>query len=192
MTVRFDSIYVVSNHEYTSSSAEYDLSAFVQGIRIPLTDRSFEGICGGAGEPPPCGLGDASQGETVYFTPGTEVTVSLPDTLPLSIFTVGQEVDLCGRVDFDNPLGENLRQGLVETFRNNSLNWIDPINGYINRMVPSDDLSLICAIDSNDRIGNIIKFYNPVDYGAGAHSVASSGADFILRYTITVKPPPIT
>jgi hypothetical protein len=60
-------------------------------------------------------------------------------------------------------------------------------------MVPSDDLSLICPIDSNDRIGNVIKFYNPVDYGAGAHtSVVSSTTDFILRYTITVKPPPAT
>jgi hypothetical protein len=190
VTVRFDSITVRDNHEYSRyNNAEYDLSAFVQGIRIPLTDRSFVGICGGAGDPLPCGLGDASEGETITFTPGTEVTVYLPATLPLSVFTAGQEVDECGIVDFDDPRGEILRQRLVETFKNNSLNWIQTIYEYQNRIAPSDDLSLVCPIDYNDRIGNIIKFYNPVDYGAGAHTnVYSSQSDFILRYTITVKP----
>jgi hypothetical protein len=185
---------VYDNHEHSRfNNAEYDLSAFVQGIRIPLTDRSFVGTCGGAGDPLPCGLGDASEGETITFTPGTEVTVYLPATLPLSIFTVGQEVDECGTINFDSPRAENLRQGLVETFKDNSLNWIQAIHVYQNQIAPSDDLSLICEIDSNDRIGNVIKFYNPVDYGAGAHTnVLNSQSDFVLRYTITVKPPPIS
>jgi hypothetical protein len=194
VTVRFDSITVNENHATTFlNDAQYDLSAFVQGNRIPLTDRSFRGTCSGVGDPLPCGLGDVSEGETVTFTPGTEVTVYLPTTLELSIFTVGQEVDLCGALDFDNPLAENLRQGLVETFKDDSLNWLEAINTYLNRMVPSDDLSLICAIDSNDRLGDIIKFYPPIGYGAGAHTnVVSSTGDFTLRYTIFVTPPPVT
>jgi hypothetical protein len=192
VTVRFDSITVNENHETTFlNDAQYDLSAFVQGNRIPLTDRSFRGTCSGVGDPLPCGLGDVSEGETVTFTPGTEVTVYLPTTLELSIFTVGQEVDLCGTLDFDNPLGENLRQGLVETFKDDSLNWLEAINTYLNRMVPSDDLSLICAIDSNDRLGDIIKFYPPIGYGTGAHSIGTNAGDYTLRYTITVTPPPI-
>ena len=74
---------------------------------------------------PAYGLGDASEGETIYFDPGAEVTVSLPDTLPLSIFTVGQEIDECGRVKFQ--YYEVEREKLVETFKNPSLNWLDPI-----------------------------------------------------------------
>jgi hypothetical protein len=46
-----------------------------QGNRISLTGSSFEGICGGAGDPPPCGLGDVSENQKKYFNPGTEVTV---------------------------------------------------------------------------------------------------------------------
>lgn len=65
-------------------------------------------------------LGDVSPGETIYFIPGTEVTVYLPDTLPLSIFTVGIEVDQYGRVDFDYV--EDERQALVEVFKDNNLN----------------------------------------------------------------------
>jgi hypothetical protein len=94
----FDSITVHENHETTSlNEAEYDISAFVQGIRVDLTDASTGGGIYTGQDMPPFGLGDVSEGETVYFDPGTEVTVNLPKTLPLSIFTVGQEVDECGR-----------------------------------------------------------------------------------------------
>ena len=59
---------------------------------IGLTDRSYESICG-SGNPLPCGLGDVSHGETVYFNPLAEVMVDIPETLPLSIFTAGVEVE---------------------------------------------------------------------------------------------------
>ena len=100
--VKFDSIKVQETHDpgiFTSQGdGEYDLYAFVQGVPIGLTDRSYEGICGGSGNPLPCGLGDVSHGETVYFNPLAEVTVDIPETLPLSIFTAGVEVDNCGRI----------------------------------------------------------------------------------------------
>ena len=69
---------------------------------------------------------------------------------------------------------------------------IEPINAYINRMVPSDDLSFVCALDYNERLGNLIKFYRPVSYGAGAHTIVNNAGDYTLRYTITVTPPPVT
>ena len=55
-----------------------------------------------------------------------------------------------------------------------------------------------CAFDSNERLGNLIKFYGPpgqsyepAGYGAGAHTnVVSDTGDYTLRYTITVTPPP--
>jgi hypothetical protein len=199
ITVRFDSITVHDNHEYFSSSnGEYDLSAFVQGNRIDLTDYSTGGAITFGGEMPKFGLGDASEGETIYFDPGAEVTVYLPTTLPLSIFTVGQEVDECGRVDFDDPSSEYYREELVEKFKHqpsNLLDWLEAINHYLYLMVPSYDNSVVCTFGSNnDRIDNLIKFYGPVDYGAGAHTnvVSNLGGDFTLRYTITVTPPPIT
>ena len=35
-----------------------------------------------------------------------------------------------------------------------------------------------------------MNFYKPLDYGAGAHEEFANNADYILRYTITVIPPP--
>jgi hypothetical protein len=75
------------------------------------------------------------------------------------------------------------------------LDWLEAVNHYLLlMMVPSYDNSVVCTFGSdNDRIGNLIKFYEPVDYGAGAHTnVVSSTGDFTLRYTITAKPPPIS
>ena len=199
VTVRFDSITVNDNHEVTRfGNAEIDISAFVQGIRVDLTGASARGEVH-TGDMPHTGLGDASEGETIYFDPGTEVTVYLPSTLPLSIFTVGQEVDGCGRIDFNKPGMENLRLKLVEVFKDNRLNWQDAIDKYLYLVTPNFDYSYYCAYDENERLGNLIKFYGPpgqsyepIGYGAGAHTnVVSDTGDFTLRYTITVTPPPI-
>ena len=58
--VKFDSIKVPETHDpgiFTSQSdGEYDLWAFVQGVRIGFADRSYEGTCGGSGDPLPCGI----------------------------------------------------------------------------------------------------------------------------------------
>ena len=35
-----------------------------------------------------------------------------------------------------------------------------------------------------------MNFYKPPAYGAGAHEEFANNADYILRYTITVVPPP--
>src|SRR6476659_3662220 len=49
--VKFDSIKIQETHDpdilTSQSNGEYDLYAFVQGVPIGLTDRSFDGICGG-------------------------------------------------------------------------------------------------------------------------------------------------
>jgi hypothetical protein len=190
ITVRFDSFTAYDVHEfYLSSNGEFDLSAFVQGNRIDLTDNSVGGGIWVGTEMPPFGLGDASYNETIYFDPGTEVTVSLPDTQPLSIFTVGQEVDECGRIDFDDPNLENLRQEILQAFKGPPLNWFEAISKYQNNVrVPWYDGSFICAVGSlNDKIGNINQVYEPPDYGAGTHEEISDAGDFALRYTITAK-----
>ena len=184
--VKFDSISVGDTHEGTlSGDGEYDLTAYVQGIKLGLTDRSFEGICGGSGDPLPCGLGDVSVGENVYFTPNAEVTVDVPATLPLSIFTVGEEVDSCDRKSHP----DSLQDKLVAILQKPQNTWLDSIKKIVGtENIPDCDFGLFENI--NDRIGTIIKFYNAPDYGAGAHTrVVSDAGDFILRYTITVIPP---
>ena len=68
------------------------------------------------------------------------------------------------------------------------LNWFEPISKYQHNLVPWFDFSFICGLGSeNDEIGNIIKVYEPTDYGAGAQEVVSDQGEFTLRYTITAK-----
>ena len=72
VTVKFDSITVNDDHEGAlSGDAEYDLSAYVQGLKIGLTDKSLSTICVGCA--PSHSLYDVSEGDTVGFEPGTEV-----------------------------------------------------------------------------------------------------------------------
>jgi hypothetical protein len=87
-------------------------------------------------EMPPLGLGYVSESETLYFDPGTEVTVYLPKTLPPSIFTVGQEVDECGRVHFE--YYEYNKEKLVGTFKDPRLDWLEAIESYLLPSEPKD------------------------------------------------------
>jgi hypothetical protein len=91
VTVNFDSITVHNNHDHASvftgprdcCGGEWDLAAFVQGKAVDLTAASNDNLY------------DVDQGQTLYFEPGTQVTVDVPKTLPLSIMTLGTEDD-CG------------------------------------------------------------------------------------------------
>ena len=135
------------------------------------------------------------------FKPGTEVSIDLPATVPLSIFTTGVEVDSCGLIPLpegDDPLNVLLTDpplnpnSLAEVFRHPELNWHDIIPIY--QHVVQRDANCF-STDDNDDLGSIIKFYNPpghsyepIGWGAGVHTnVVSSTGDYTLRYTITVK-----
>ena len=196
VTVKFDSITVNDGHEGAlSGDAEYDLSAYVQGLKIGLTDKSHRGsLCAGC-DIPPHGLGDVSEGETVTFDPGTEVTVEIPETLPLSIFTVGEEVDRCGRGNHP----DNEYDRLITILQKPQDTWFDSIKAIqqnINTHGCGSDPHNV-FINHNEVLGTITKFYfppgssyEPIGYGAGAHTkVPSDTGDFILRYTISVTPP---
>jgi len=189
VTVIFDSITVHNDHEGAlSGDGEYDLVAFVQGIKVGLTDASYtKDICFGWFCNTGPALLDVGEGDTLYFIPGTGVTVNLPETTPLSIFTLGRELDSCAGMDYQLP------KGLVEIFKNPQLDWLTPITQYISSYNSND-----CGYNDSEFLGNIVKFYNPpgqsyepIGYGAGAHTnVVSSKGDYTLRYTIFVTPPP--
>jgi hypothetical protein len=188
--VVFDSMTVHDTHEGAfSGDGEYDIAVYVQGTKIGLTDAS------GPGD----GLWDVSEGETVTFRPGTELTVDLPPTTPLVIFTVGSEVDPCGRTDFyastwkwlfgtaahGPTLLDNAKRIQEELNYHSQFGWHEsgPKCGH--------DDGIHYPLNTNDILGVITKIYEAPAYGAGAHTnVVSSTGDFTLRYTITVTPPP--
>ena len=124
--VKFDSIFVADTHEGTfSGDGEYDIVAYVQGIKVGLTDNSYGGGAPYAytGALPPVGLGDVSVAEDVYFDPGTEVTVKVPGTLPLSIFATGDEIDDCDRKSHP----DNIQDKIVAILQKPQSTWLDSI-----------------------------------------------------------------
>jgi hypothetical protein len=181
--VTFDSMTVHNDHEGAlSGDGEYDIAAYVQGIKVGLTDAS------GPGD----GLWDVSNGETVTFDPGTEVTVDIPDNVPLSVLTVGSEVDGCDRTAFPESVQEKITELIAKT-------PVGAIIGVVELGSSMQDIQnrinsainwVGCKLNPNDVLGIINKVYEPTAYGAGSHAEKSDAGDFTLRYTISVTAPP--
>jgi hypothetical protein len=183
--VKFDSITVRSTHDpgfiSPQSDGEYDLVVYVQGQKVDLTAASGPGS----------GLWDISMGEMAKFDSNAEITVEIPGSLPLSIFTVGHEIDECNRIPTPKDI-EKLDGILKDTQRDRLLEI-----GNIQKSLNSYDCDSTLEND-NEVLGLINKLYyppgqsyEPIGYGAGAHTnVISSTRDFILRYTISVTAPP--
>ena len=174
-TVTFNSMTVHNNHEGVfSGDGEYDLAAYVQGRKVDLTAASGPGA----------GLNDVSNGETVTFKPDTKISIGRQATIPISIFTVGSEVDGCGKAAFP----DNIQQ-ILPIFDNPQLDWLTPIAKFqadTNIDAKRNNRCLGNAINENDILGTIREFYDPPGYGEGPHEVKSSSGDFTLRYTITL------
>lgn len=182
--VTFTSVTVHNSHEGAlSGDGEYDLNAYVHGKLVSLTDMSRKT---GAS-----GLWDVSSGETVRFPPGSEITVDIEKHLPLSILTVGSEIDECGRTSFPT----NLQPQIVTLLTNNwvgqgiikAVNTLNPLGG-IQDQVDKAINYIGCKLNKNDDIGDIVKAYDAVGYGAGPHFDKSDKGDFSLAYTISILP----
>jgi hypothetical protein len=183
VTVIFDSITVHDRHDTGPfNDGEYDLAAYVQGRKVDLTDASqigLSGLCAGWGCPSGPPLYDVGDGDTLKFAPDTQIIAELPNTVPLSIFTVGTEVDGCGRGNFP----DNIQQTLP-IFFDPQLDWLTPIAQFQDKT----NSYAHCGgtfTDANDILGIIREFYDPPGYGVGPHEVKSSTGDFTLRYTIS-------
>jgi hypothetical protein len=206
----FYNIKVHNDHDgLARGDGEWDLAAFVQGIKVPLTEKSCRtNYITTAGSVPPCGLGDIEGGTDAIFADlgkpldaGTSVTVDLPRTVPLSIFTAGVEEDDCGRAEFPD---EDSQLKLMLLMRDERLNWIEPIRQFIGDVgaidnmytvgVGSNNFDPICGysdlLAGSDKLGNIIRFYEPIDYGKsdGCIQDKSDSGDYTLCYRITVTP----
>ena len=85
----------------------------------------------------------------------------------------------------------------MKYLKNPQLDWLTPITQYIDER-NRGDCPGARTVGGSEVLGNIVKFYNPpgfsyepIGYGAGAHTnVVSSKGDYTLRYTIAVTPPP--
>jgi subtilisin family serine protease len=174
--VTFDSITVHNSHEgILSGDGEYDLSAYVHGKLVSLTDLSRS--AGGSG------LWDVSSGEKVNFPPGSEIIVDIDKALPLSIITVGSEVDGCDRTAFPSDI-----QSKIISVLEKGVNYLIPL-GDIQDELDRAINWVGCKLNANDDIGDIVKAYDPTSYGAGPHSDKSDKQDFTLRYTVSVSAP---
>jgi hypothetical protein len=192
--VTFNSITVHNTHDpgfiSPQGEGEYDLTAYVQGRKVDLTGASINCLYAGV-DFPPCGLGDSDLRETIYFNKPdqdirAEIIVDIPKDVPLSIFTVGQESDECGRVPFPKYLKE-----IDSIISNPNLERASQNQAIIDtqKRLNSYDCDSILEND-NEVLGTINKFYEPIAYGAGDHTnVVSSSRDFTLRYTISVTAP---
>jgi hypothetical protein len=158
VTVVFDWMKVHDSHEgLLSGKGEYDIVAYVQGKKVALTDLS------GPGQ----GLWDVGRGETVTFNPSAEVVVDILPQFPLSIFTVGSEVDGCDRTAFPELIQEVVLKVLtvggslkpIQDELNDAINWVG------------------CKLNPNDVLGVINKVYKAPIYGAGIHYETSDKRD---------------
>ena len=203
----FYGIKVHNDHDgLTRGDGEWDLAAFVQGIKVPLTEKSCRtSYITNAGSVPPCGLGDIEGGTSAIFADlgkpldaGTSVTVDLPRTVPLSIFVTGIEEDDCGRAKFPDDK-EQLK--LMQLMRDERLNWLDPVRNFIDNVRAIDSHYTVTPLSDPvcgysdiirgfDKLGSIIRFYEPIDYGKSdvCKQDKSDSGDYTLCYRITVTP----
>jgi hypothetical protein len=201
----FYNIKVHNDHDGLSrGDGEWDLAAFVQGIKVPLTEKSCRtNYITNAGSVPPCGLGDIEGGTSALFADlgkpldaGTSVTVDLPRTVPLSIFVTGIEEDDCGRAKFPDDK-EQLK--LMQLMRDERLNWIDPVRNFIDNVRAIDSHYTVTPLSDPvcgysdiiagfDKLGSIIRFYEPIDYGKsdGCMQDKSDSGDYTICYRTTV------
>ena len=168
--VTFNSITVHNKHEgFASGDGEYKLAAYVQGKKVGLTYASGPGA----------GLMDVSNGETLTFKRSNVAITEIPNNVPLSIFTVGHELDACPN-DFDFP--DNIQQTLP-IFFDPGLDWSSEISKYQNHL-NSEWVCHSASGNDDEILGTIKEFYDPPGYGERPHIVKSSNGDFTLRYII--------
>jgi hypothetical protein len=179
VTVRFDSITVHNNHEGLGrGDGEYDLAAYVQGYLVKLTTSTND-------------LWDVSNGQKINFESGTEYHIPLLGVyVPLSIFTIGQEVDGCGRYTFP----ATIRDQSWGIWYKRSSEWHNAIAEVQRIFTPFSKCSLA---DDNEVLGKINQIHDlpalvpePLKGYKESHVIKSSSGDFTLRYTISIAPLP--
>ena len=178
--VTFKSIIVRNDHDgLFRGSGEWDLAAYVQGHRVMLTEASPDVVCGNGS--PGCDheLFWVDNNEQIKFKPGTEITLDIPSKWPLSIFTVGSEVDDCGRDTFPEVIPDIVTSDAAFDF--SKVAWIQ----YDIDHVIGGCLLPATSGKSNDLLGLLNNAYDLIP-GSNVYYETTKSNDFSLVYTIDV------
>jgi hypothetical protein len=149
----------------TPDGGEFVLVMYVQGIEHEILYRSSQIY--------------PQYPKTLY----TSVDLKIPKNVPLTLFTVGYEIDACPLYNFPNEVQKSITATTpVDYLVLLQTNLMKNIN---TQCGPTDE--------KNDPIGYITKIYSPPSYGAGSHTEYSTGIpnapDFELTYHIDVTAP---
>jgi len=189
VNVKLNSITVHNNHEaFGRGTGEFHLIAFIHGLAFDLTGATSFGVCGG--NPLHCGgLWDASEGITIPFRSGSSMTVRLPIGVPLTIFTLGEEVDGCDS-NLHKYLPDLRKFGsswYLTAFTDPQYNW-NNVKQEITELQNQIGKPAACSwANDNDALGAINEVYQAPNFSAGPVEVTSSIGDFSLLYTIGVE-----
>ncbi|HJR84119.1 MAG TPA: Ig-like domain-containing protein [Nitrososphaeraceae archaeon] len=189
LTVTFDSVTIHDNHEgFGEGTGEYALYSFVQGKGINLAKASEFGVCGG--DPDYCGgVWESSNGETVKFQPGSEITLELDRRMPLSVSAFGFEVDGCPNWYIE--LADRMYPIQIFSDRRTQADWTKYIDGFFRDYYERYG---DCALgEDHNELGTINEVYYPRNgvHSEGPDSFVSNTGDYTLRYTISVDPIPL-
>jgi hypothetical protein len=182
VTVELNWIRVNNNHEGVGhGNGEFYLILYVQGYMIDL----IHAFGSGGNE-----LWDVSNGEQLYFKPGTRIEIDASkqfvNTKPLYIFTIGDEVDQCQNPALPSDIYRNelINAGIIEYPLDSHSKWLNSINKLRDWFQSHTDCPTLALLDKNEHLGTITEFYDPPGYQAGPHEVRSSNGDFVLKYTV--------
>ena len=196
VNVKLNSITVYNNHEaFGRGTGEFHLIAFIHGLAFDLTGATGFGVCGygfpSGGNPLHCGgLWDASEDITIPFRSGSSMTVRLPIGVPLTIFTLGEEVDGCssGLHKYLPDLRKFGPGWYLTAFTDPQYNWQN-VKQDISDFQKEIGKPATCDwADDNDALGTVNEVYDAPNFNAGPIEVRSSNGDFSLLYTLTVTP----
>jgi hypothetical protein len=147
---------------------------------------------------------DIDRRRPIHFKPGTEVTVEIPmadtpfDAQPLSIFTIGTEIDGCMRATLPSNLNEVQQvladKGTTRPYYDGVKEKIAKIQSDINSQLPlAGCLGNPSLINDNDLLGTINEVYSSPSYGKlvyggsnnpGSNEAKSSTGDFVLYWKV--------
>ena len=195
--VTFDTMPVHEDHEGVGSGdGEYDIIAYVQGIKVGLTDASYNrDLCAGWWCNTGGALLDVSEGETVYFKDATVTVYITLDTVPLLILTVGEELDNCFRLSHPDDISEEIYKFLAFPLGYDA--WFEEINEIQNYDNPNiflfHDVSWWCVQNQNDAIGSVVIFrkFPEMKTTPGRFVEVADNLDFTLtgHVTASLEPP---
>lgn len=175
--VVFRSINVVNNHEDDwdgVGDGEFDLVAYVQGKKLDLSAANE-------------GLWDVNEGR-LFFPERTEMDVYLRENVPLSIFTVGWEIDGCKTNEWPKEVTEV--SSILHTPQSIP-NWLSSIDGVRQDVNDNSGVVVGCPWPSSSYASNRLGYINEIYPIAGVVngrgiSQQTNTNDFSLYYIINI------